>query len=77
MFFTLANKEQYEAAKSNVLDTVASNLENMFKGAIAFETELLDNGNTRIRVTIPDETRFNTESIILPGAITKGLFEEK
>lgn len=77
MFFTLANKEQYEAAKNDVLGTIDSNLDKMFKSAIAFETETLDNGTTRICFTIPNEKRLITEVIILPGSIAKGLLEKK
>lgn len=77
MFFTLANKEQYEAAKNDVLGTINSNLDKMFKSAIAFELEALDNGNVRIRFTIPEETFLQTEAIILPGSIAKGLLEKK
>lgn len=73
MFFTLANKEQYEAAKNDVLGTINSNLDKMFTEAIAFETETLDNGNTRIRFTTPGETCLQTEVIILPESFTKGL----
>lgn len=77
MFFTLANKEQYEAAKNDVLGTIDSNLDKMFKSAIAFETETLDNGNVRIRFTVPGTVCLQTETIILPSLITKGLSEEK
>lgn len=77
MFFTLANKEQYEAAKNDVLGTVSSNLETMFNGAIAFETETLDNGNVRIRFTVPGTVCLQTETIILPSLIARGLLEEK
>lgn len=77
MFFTLANKEQYEAAKNDVLGTINSNLDKMFNGAIAFETETSDNGTTRIRFIIPGKTCLQTEAIILPGSIAKGLLEKK
>ena len=77
MFFTLANKEQYEAAKNDVLGTIDSNLDKMFKSAIAFETETLDNGNVRIRFTVPGTVCLQTETIILPGSIAKGLLEKK
>ena len=77
MFFTLANKEQYEAAKNDVLGTIDSNLEKMFNEALAFETETLENGNVRIRFTVPGETCLQTEAIILPGSIAKGLLEKK
>ena len=77
MFFTLANKEQYEAAKNDVLGTINSNLEKMFNEALAFELEALDNGNVRIRFTVPGTVCLQTETIILPSLITKGLSEEK
>lgn len=77
MFFTLANKEQYEAAKNDVLGTIDSNLNKMFERAIAFETETLENGNVRIRFTVPGETCLSTEVITLPDSITKGLLEKK
>lgn len=77
MFVTIANKEQYEAVKNDVLGTIDSNLDKMFKRAIAFETEEWSNGNVRIRFTVPGEMGLSTEAIVLPSVITKGLFEEK
>lgn len=77
MFITIANKEQYEAVKKDVLGTISSNLEKKFDSAIAVETEEWDNGNVRIRFTTPGETCLSTEAIILPSAIIKGLLEKK
>ena len=77
MFITIANKEQYEAVKKDVLGTISSNLEKMFDRAIVSEIETLDNGNIKIRFTIPGETCLQTEAVILPGAITKGMLEKK
>ena len=77
MFITIANKEQYEAVKKDVLDTISSNLEKMFDRAIVSEIETLDNGNIKIRFTTPGETCLSTEAIILPSAITKGMLERK
>ena len=77
MFITIANKEQYEAAKNDVLGTISSNLEKMFDRAIVSEIETLDNGNVRIRFTVPGETCLSTEAIVLPSAITKGMLEKK
>lgn len=77
MFITIANKEQYEAVKKDVLGIISSNLEKMFDRAIVSEIETLDNGNVKIRFTIPGETCLQTEAIILPGSIAKGLLEKK
>lgn len=72
MLFTIANKEQYEAAKKDVLGTIASNLEKKFDSAIAVEINTCEDGSVKLRFTTPAEHYLSSESICLNSSLSEG-----
>lgn len=76
--FTLANAEQYNAAKKDVIGTITSNLEKLFNMSISVELEKLESGAVRIKFMYPFEnTQLLNHYITLPSDVVAGLIKEE
>lgn len=69
MLISLANKEQFDAVKKTIIDTVVANIEAEFEKSIAVELTGNDNDGLRMRFSQPTETLLHTNTIQLPSTI--------
>lgn len=75
--FTLANAEQYNSAKNDVIGTISNHIEKLFKCSIAVEMLSLDGGAVKLKFTYPFEnTQMITQCIIIPADLAIGLMND-
>lgn len=69
MLISLANKEQFDAVKKTIIDTVVTNIEAEFEKSIAVELTGNDSDGLRMRFSQPTETFLQTHTIQLPSTV--------
>lgn len=69
MLISLANKEQFDAVKKTIIDTVVANIEAEFEKSIAVELTGNDNDGLRMRFSQPTESFLHTHTIQLPSTV--------
>lgn len=69
MLISLANKEQFDAVKKTIIDTVVANIEAEFEKSVAVELVGNDSEGLRMRFSQPTETFLQVHTIQLPPTV--------
>lgn len=69
MLISLANKEQFDAVKKTIIDTIVANIEAEFEKSIAVDITENDSDGLRMKFSQPTETFLHTNTIQLPSIL--------
>ena len=72
MLVSLTDPKQYEAVKDDLIGTINTNIDTMFKQAVAVRLDDTEGGGLKLIFSVPFEDSMLVSTVCLPNAIING-----
>lgn len=72
MLVSLTDPKQYEAIKNDLIGTISTNLDTMFKKSVAARLEETEGGGLKLIFSVPYEESLLTSTVCLSNTIING-----
>lgn len=72
MLVSLTDAKQYETVKTDLINTIGSNINAMFQKSVAVKIDESDGNGLKLTFSIPYEDLISTATIYVPSSIING-----
>ena len=72
MLVSLTDPKQYEAVKNDLIGTINSNIDEMFKKSVAVRLDETDGGGLKLVFSVPFNEAMLNSTVCLPSTIING-----
>lgn len=72
MLVSLTDPKQYESIKNDLIGTISTNIDAMFKKSVAVKLDETDGGGLKLIFSVPFEDSMLTSTVCIPNTIISG-----
>lgn len=72
MLVSLTDPKQYETIKNDLIGTISSNIDEMFKKSVAVKLDETDGGGLKLVFSVPFDDAMLHSTVCLPSTIING-----